>query len=161
MGKISEIFNFDDIGTKIKTLTKWVCWITILLLWIGCAMAFLGLLSEGEVGMALIPLLAAAVCPFFVWIGCWAMYAFGQFVDDTHKMRNSTCPDKEEKAVKAQPVATQTTDTPPAKSTVTTCQLCGRDSEQLTYCRIKDDLGIRYRHLCSECMTKHNAAPEN
>lgn len=87
MGKISEIFNFDNIGGKIKTLAKWSCWITILLIWIVAPIAFFALLS-GDGPFAIIPLLGAIVLPVFVWVGSWAMYAFGEFVEDTHAMRS-------------------------------------------------------------------------
>ena len=46
IGKISEIFNFDNIGGKIKNLAKWSCWITILLIWVAAPIAFIVLVSD-------------------------------------------------------------------------------------------------------------------
>ena len=37
------------------------------------------------------------------------------------------------------------------------CQLCGEYFEHLTYCKITDDMGTRYRNLCDSCIQKHNA----
>ena len=99
MGKISKIFNFDNIGSKIKNLAKWSCWITILLLWIAAPIMFIVLVSNNQTeAFCWIPLVSAIVGPVFVWIGGWAMYAFGEFVEDTHAIRNKYYPAEEEKA---------------------------------------------------------------
>ena len=99
MGKISEIFNFDDIGGKIKNLAKWSCWITILLIWITAPISFIVLASaDWSAEHCWIPLVGAIVGPIFVWYGSWAMYAFGEFVEDTHAIRNKYYPTEEEKA---------------------------------------------------------------
>ena len=80
MGKISEIFNFDNIGGKIKNLAKWSCWITVILIWIAAAIMLVGGIAEGGI-LALLTLLAAVVASIVVWVGSWAMYAFGEFVE--------------------------------------------------------------------------------
>ena len=88
MGKISEFFNFDNIGSKIKNLAKYSCWITILLIWIAASISFIVLVSDSWTAyLWWIPLVSAVVGPFLVWIGSWAMYAFGEFVEDIHAMR--------------------------------------------------------------------------
>ena len=89
MGKISEIFNFENIGGKIKNLAKWSCWITILLIWIAAPITFIVLISDDwTVYLCWIPLVGAIIAPIFVWIGSWAMYAFGEFVEDIHAIRD-------------------------------------------------------------------------
>ena len=99
MGKISEIFNFDNIGGKIKNLAKWSCWITILLIWIAAPISFIVLVSEDRTAeLCWIPLVGAIVGPIFVWLGSWVMYAFGEFIEDTHAIRNKYYPTEEEKA---------------------------------------------------------------
>ncbi len=96
MGKISEIFNFEDIGGKIKALTKWCCWISILLIWISAPICFICLLSSKyTANLWWIPLVYSIVGPVVVWIGSWAMYAFGEFVEDTHAIRNKEGTTKE------------------------------------------------------------------
>ena len=99
MGKISKIFNFDNIGGKIKNLAKWSCWITILLIWIAAPIAFIGLISdEWTAYLFWIPLVAAGVGSILVWIGSWTMYAFGEYVEDIHAMRKKYYPMAEEQA---------------------------------------------------------------
>ena len=91
MGKISEIFNFDNIGRKIKNLAKWSCWFAILLVWIAVPILIIGTLASGveKPGLIIVALLASAiVVPIIIWISCWAIYAFGEFVEDLHAMRN-------------------------------------------------------------------------
>lgn len=100
MGKISEIFNFDNIGGKIKNLAKWSCWITILLIWIAAPIAFFILLDRAE-ELWWIPLVSAFIGPIVVWIGSWAMYAFGEFVEDIHAIRDKEGTTKEVKAKRA------------------------------------------------------------
>ena len=99
MGIISEIFNFDNIGCKIKSFAKWSCWITILLIWIAAPISFIVLVSDDWTAeLCWIPLVGAIVGPIFVWLGSWAMYAFGEFIEDTHAIRNKYYPTEEEKA---------------------------------------------------------------
>lgn len=40
------------------------------------------------------------------------------------------------------------------------CGMCDKLSSHLTYCKIKDDLGTRYRDICDECIKKYNAKPQ-
>ena len=99
MGKFSEIFNFDNIGTKIKNFAKWSCWTTIILIWITAVIMFIQLISEGAGVVGFLIALAVVVFgPVIVWVGSWAMYAFGEFVEDTHAIRNKYYPTEEEKA---------------------------------------------------------------
>ena len=87
MGKISTIFNFDNIGGKIKAVAKWSCWITILLIWIAAPIALVVMLADDMDALCLIPIAGAIVGPVFVWLGSWGMYAFGEFVEDIHALR--------------------------------------------------------------------------
>ena len=81
MRKIKEIFNFDNIGQKIKNFVKWCCWITILLVWVACPIAFIVLLSEGSPPEGyLIVIVVAAIVPVVVWISAWPLYALGELV---------------------------------------------------------------------------------
>ena len=91
MGKISEIFNFDNVGEKIKSLTKWSCWITVLLIWIAAPFAFIVLVvDDWTADLCWIPLVAAVVGPIIVWIGSWTMYAFGEMVQGISNIDNNT-----------------------------------------------------------------------
>ena len=96
MGKISEIFNFDNIGGKIKNLAKWSCWITILLIWVAAPIAFIVLVSDDWTAyLCWIPLVGAIVGPVLVWVESWVLYAFGEFVEDIHAIRDKEGTTKE------------------------------------------------------------------
>ena len=89
MGIISEVFNFDNIGGKIKKFAKWFCWLTILLIWIIVPIALILLVINNEVGpLFWVLLVGAIVLPVFVWISSWGMYAFGELVEDVHNRQN-------------------------------------------------------------------------
>ena len=88
MGNLSEFFNFENIGNKIKNYAKWYCWVTILLIWISTPITFVILVSDNWTKhLAWIPFLVAIVGPIVVWIGSWGMYAFGEYVEDIHAIR--------------------------------------------------------------------------
>lgn len=89
MDKIQEFFNFNNIGQKIKTLTKWSCWITILLIWVAAPIVFITLVVD-EPELCWIPLVAAIVSPFFVWISSWPMYALGEMVQGITGIEENT-----------------------------------------------------------------------
>jgi hypothetical protein len=87
MNMITEIFNFDNIGGKIKGFAQMSCWITIILIWIVSPIAFLVLLfSDYLAFLCWIPLLVAIVVPPLVWICSWTMYAFGELVEGVREM---------------------------------------------------------------------------
>ena len=88
MGKISNFFNFEDIGKKIKDFAKWSCWITILLIWIAAPIIFIIFLTENNEELCLIPIIAAIVVPFLVWVGSWTIYAFGELVERAASIDN-------------------------------------------------------------------------
>ena len=84
-----KMFNFDNIGAKIKNTTKWVCWISIILIWIASSIAFIGLAFDFWY-ICWIPVLAALVLPVILWIFCWFVYAFGELVDKTCAIERNT-----------------------------------------------------------------------
>lgn len=40
------------------------------------------------------------------------------------------------------------------------CQLCGEYVDHLTYCKVKDDYGTRFRYICDACIVKYKAKPQ-
>lgn len=87
MRKFSEIFNFEDVGGKIKKFAKWYCWIFIAIFWIDAIIQFVRGMSRGMVLGAVFALIGAAILTFLTWIGSWFIYAFGELVEDTHATR--------------------------------------------------------------------------
>ncbi len=142
MGKFSEIFNFDNIGGKIKSLAKWSCWITILLLWIATPILIIVAIAEGGddafAAIVLIPI-AALITSFVVWFGSWAMYAFGEFVEDTHAIRHKYYPTEEEKAKqKAAEKAKRKAEENAQREAEEQAKKCGTQNEQLSKSDVED-----------------------
>lgn len=163
MGFISEIFNFDNIGEKIKKLAKWLCWVNILLIWIASAISFF-LFLDAEPVMCVLSVITAIVAPVFVWIGSWLMYAFGELVEDTHAIRNKEGTTREvaarriaeEKAiqkqsqntpVRARHLSSQSNEqfnttvapscpTPPKVMTKYTCPVCKTSNSSFSPCAV-------------------------
>ena len=88
MGKISQIFNFDNIGAKIKNFVKWSCWITILLIWIALPIVCIFLIADSwPAYTSLLAVIGAMVSSVLVWLGSWVIYAFGELTEDIHALR--------------------------------------------------------------------------
>ena len=86
-----RLFNFDNIGTKIKNFTKWYCWVSIVLMWIGAVILFFVGTSDDDVYFLMaIALGMAVIMPFAIWISSWVMYAFGELVESTMEMRDNS-----------------------------------------------------------------------
>ena len=41
--------------------------------------------------------------------------------------------------------------------TLKKCEMCDKETTQLSYCEIKDEYGTRYRNVCAECRDKYEA----
>ena len=81
------IFNFDNIGEKMKKLAKWCCWIGIVLDLVASVVCFVGfLLDDTLIRICWVPLAGCVVYPFLIWIGCWPLYAFGDIVEKVEMM---------------------------------------------------------------------------
>ena len=87
---LERVFNFDNIGGKIKTLAKFFCWIGIIVAWGVCAVMFVVCLLERELqNLWWIWPLAAVVAPFVIWVGSWATYSLGNFIENDQKRTDS------------------------------------------------------------------------
>ena len=94
MGKISGFFNFDNIAKKIKGVTKWCCWISILLIWIATPGAIFILYDMYPWdALFLIPIPVAIIAPFVIWVSCWPMYAFGEMLERICNIDDNTLKD--------------------------------------------------------------------
>ena len=78
---------FDNIGGKIKTLAKVVCWIGI----IACIITGIVLIAMDEDSI-LVGILTAVVGPLLSWVSSFVLYGFGQLVEnsDTLVQQNRT-----------------------------------------------------------------------
>ena len=89
-GWFVKLFNFDNIGTKIKNFAKYSCWVTIILEWVAAVISTIYCMITQMVGLFFTIPIAAFVASFVIWIGSWTMYAFGEFVESTAEMREDT-----------------------------------------------------------------------
>ena len=70
---------FDNIGSKIKTLAKVVCWIGI----IGSIIAGMAMIATmGSVGV-LSGLLTIVLGAMISWVGSFVLYGFGEMVENS------------------------------------------------------------------------------
>ena len=87
---LKRTFNFDNIGGKIKTLAQLFCWVGIIVIWGVCAVMFVVCLAESELrNLWWIWPLAAVVAPFVIWVGSWATYSLGNFIENDQKRTDS------------------------------------------------------------------------
>lgn len=70
---------FENIGKKIKSLTKFVCWVGI----IASIVAAIGMMCSGDDVLIIIGVILLFVGPIMAWIGSFVMYGFGELVDRT------------------------------------------------------------------------------
>lgn len=84
---METLFNYENIGRKIKNLAKWFCWIGILLIWLVSAILFIVLLRNGLTSLLVIPLVIAIVNPIIIWVSSWGIYAFGELVEGVSSIK--------------------------------------------------------------------------
>ena len=97
MGKIFEIFNFDNIGGKIKNWAKWIFIVEA----IGSIITGISLMasaSDIDDILFMTGILTIFLGPIIAWVSSWILYAFGQLVEDIHAMRKKYYPMAEEQA---------------------------------------------------------------
>ncbi|MBO5746926.1 MAG: hypothetical protein J6S13_07535 [Clostridia bacterium] len=82
-------FNFDNVGTKIKSFTKWYCWVSIIVIWVASIICFFaGFADDDTVFLSLVAIIAAVIMPFIIWVNSWMMYALGELVESNMEIRN-------------------------------------------------------------------------
>lgn len=160
MNKITSIFNFDNIGQKIKTVAKWSCWIEIALVWIGAAIAFIVLLTTDMWPFIPLLLLAAIAVPFIIWVGYWMIYAFGELVDSNAIIAKQLkiANDKHEKTVNVHVVEKQKQKIKVTKNAIANSEIdedefidvtCPHCNEELSY--TKEQLKTPEGLICPMC----------
>ena len=84
---MGNLFSYSQVGTKIKNLVTVVCWIECILGWIGClALFIMGIDSESGL-LCLLGVVLAALTPLLVWLEGLFVFAFGELVESTSKIR--------------------------------------------------------------------------
>lgn len=77
---------FDNIGSKIKSLATIVCIVGIVA---SCLTGLVMMFMSGELGFGIfiVGLLIAAIGSLASWVGSFAVYGFGELIDNTTEIR--------------------------------------------------------------------------
>ena len=79
---------FSNIGKKIMSLAKILCWVGISCSVIAWVSGLIASADSYEPGITILLSFVVLVVGFLIsWIGSWTMYSFGQIVDDNQNMR--------------------------------------------------------------------------
>ncbi len=82
---------FDNIGGKIKTLAKVLCWIGIVASVIGGIIMIVGTARSSNPGLGiLLSLLYMALGCLISWVGSFFAYGFGELIENTEAIRRNT-----------------------------------------------------------------------
>lgn len=170
MEKFKEIFNFDNIGGKIKNLVKWSCWVSIVVLTLAALITAIVFLSKGYDGyttIGLIVLAAAIILPFIIWISSWFMYAFGELVERAisidsrlYYLGKELAPDSKPQNEEITTNETVANGNPSRVNTpeqLGTCEMCEKENVAVFECCYENQYGRFYREMCSDCIEKYNA----
>lgn len=87
---MSELFSFENIGRKIKSFTKWSCWILIAASVIGMIIAFIAIIADGDEDFLWMPIVGIFILPPVIYIGCWFTYGFGEIIEKLTKIEINT-----------------------------------------------------------------------
>ena len=165
---------FDNIGGKIKALAKVVCWVGIIVF---CLIGLIIMAAGQSAGAISIGVLTAGIGSLLSWVGSFFTYGFGQLIENSDILVKSKdnmstgvtagsvkadevdlSKDNMSTSVTAGSVKADEVDLSKVNYVQGTCQMCGVET-LVTDCKIDDDLGIRYRKICPECIKKYNAKP--
>ncbi len=149
---------FDNVGKKIKVVAM-VCFYVITIASI--MMAFASGLEElgynsGEYEKTFIPELFWPLFlggPLFALISSWLIYGFGILVEKAENEQNTEI----KKPYTPPLIANSKTASGSFDETsrIGKCQLCDKSVVAITYARIKDNMGTRYRYVCEDCFKKN------
>ena len=82
---------FNNIGRKIKTLAKVICWIGIIASVLAGVAMIVGSLSSYAPAMGIVTgILTAVLGSLFSWVGSFVMVGFGELVENTAEIAANT-----------------------------------------------------------------------
>lgn len=154
---------FDNIGEKIKGLTVFLFWLES----IACIITgfvLMGVDDDWEyIGIGVAIALGGTL---IAWASSFFMYGFGELICRVCSIEEKLSGKKQAPSKSATPTATQK---PQAKASakksvqdtysakIGTCELCDAKNVELYYCKIDDELGIRFRNICMDCLAAKDA----
>ena len=146
---------FNNIGGKIKTLAKVICWIGI----ISCIITGIVLMAIND-DFVLIGILTAVVGSLLSWISSFVLYGFGQLVENSDVIANRNIHNHTDSTNSSNSLPHSSPNFIPSDKIETgKCEMCEADNVEVVNCKIVDDMGTRYRKLCFNCQSKFNATP--
>ena len=74
------MFNYDNIGEKIKSWAKWIAIVESVLSVIGGILVMVNEIGGGDSWLLMGPLLMI-LGPMIAWVSSWLLYGFGELVD--------------------------------------------------------------------------------
>ena len=170
MEKFKEIFNFDNISGKIKTLAKVLCSIGII---VSVIAGIVVMCIEYMDAYLILPgLLIIIVGSLLSWVSSFFTYAFGELVERAisidsrlYYLGKELAPKTEAPDSKPQSEEITTNETvangnPSRVNTpeqLGTCEMCEKENVAVFECCYENQYGRFYREMCSDCIEKHNA----
>lgn len=155
------ISMFENIGKKIKTLAKAICYLGIaasiitatVLLIISSDMPWGG---ESLLVLGLVLLFAG---PIISWFSSFFMYGFGDLIDNSQeikeKLQNMNSNETNKNTEKNNHLINMRITRILPKTFVGECELCGKNSVVLRECVCRGNFGIANRNLCEKCISTH------
>ena len=80
------MFNYDEIGEKIKGLAKWVAIVEAILF----VISGLVMLASGYTALIISGLITIILGPIIAWVSSWLLYGFGEIVSSAILYQNRT-----------------------------------------------------------------------
>lgn len=142
---------FNNIGRKIKALAK----IQFIVLAIIDFIVGIVILSVNEYLIAA-GLSVMLIGPILAWISSWILYGYGQLIENSDKLAKNVC-ETQDQIFKDRTNEEKTTEISTEK--IGKCELCGKENVEISDVKIVDNLGTRYRAVCSDCYKNNNAQP--
>jgi hypothetical protein len=153
---------FHNIGKKIKALAIFIFY----LLAIGGILAGIIVFTNYPARYSII----FFCLPVLGWIGSWFLYGLGEIIDKLCDIEantrngsyHATTNTNSNATANARPNINTTTNTNTIKQSPSEppktgkCDFCNTKNVTLYVCKINDDLGIRYRDLCQDCIDQNS-----
>lgn len=161
---------FENIGGKIKTLAKVLCWVGII---VSIILAIIMFISAGDASYSEEGLYRGLgfgfllVAPLLSWISSFLLYGFGELIETNCEIARNTRynngqsynPFKRDSSVN--PVVSNTSAKKEQVHTwVGNCDMCDKRDVKISAVKIVDDMGTRYRNVCEECAKRYNCVSD-
>ena len=163
---------YDNIGGKIKGLAKAMFIVEAL----GAIITGIVLLCNEIILAGLLILFCG---PIVAWVGSWILYAFGQFVEDIHAIRDregtttevKTKREAEAKAKRETEIKARTQGDYIKRKTYVwdhwdetassygQCELCKKKGVHLLFVAYEDSDGKHQKNICYDCFCERDCSP--